>query len=387
MIKRPNPFLWLPLAGLLKISARFQGNRLENKIKIEKPAIILSNHASFRDYVFVTAALYPKRINYLAAAKMFYEPERRPFLKLARAIPICSFQGDLRAVSNAMHILKSGGLIGIFPEGQISYHGASLKPPFSIAKLIKKAKVNVYLVKNKNAYLMSPPWSKNVFKGNVYTRMHHLFTPEQLEKISESEIYNSVSKSLYFDAGAFNKEQKHRYKVRDIFNLENLIYQCPNCGFEGLESHFDRLVCPECHHELVYDQFGLLDQQSVFAHYERQRIALESLIADDNSYTITTSVRLVRYQGNNLVEVGHGRLTLNRDEYIYEGSDKDQNVLYRFATKSIQYLPVDIGADVQIYDNYEVYQFYMDTKYLPIKFSTAGEFFYRLKNEKPVEKH
>ena len=70
--------------------------------------------------------------------------------------------------------------------------------------------------------------------------------------------------------------------------------------------------------------------------------------------------------------------TATTEIYTYRGTDKGEQVEYRFPTKLIQYLPVDIGGDIQIYDNYEVYQFYMDTKYLPIKFSTAGEYFYRL---------
>lgn len=382
MIKRPNPFLWLPLAGLLKISSFAQGDRLTNKIKIKKPAIILSNHASFRDYVYVTAAVYPHRVTYLAAAKMFYEPERGPFLKLARSIPICSFQGDLRAVSSALQILKKGGIIGVFPEGQITYHGKSLVPPFSIAKFLKKAGVNVYLVHTKNAYLMAPPWSNKVFKGPIFTSMSQLFTPDQLSELNEDQIFETVAGNLNFDAGAYNAEHRYVYKVNDIANLENLIYQCPKCGHEGLHSAKHKLVCPNCGRELVYDQYGLLDGQSLFAHYERQRIALETKISEDKDYSIGTDVRLVRFVGNRLSETGRGYITLNRDEYVYVGTDKGQAVTYRFDTKNIQYLPVDIGGDIQIYEKYEVYQFYMDTKFLPIKFSTVGEYFYRLKNNK-----
>lgn len=381
MTKRPNLLLWLPLAGILKISGFFQGNRLLNKVKIKKPAIILSNHASFRDYVFVNSAVYPHRVNYLAAAKMFHEPERGPFLKLARAIPMCSFQGDIHAVTSAMHILKDGGIVGIFPEGQISYHGKSLKPPYSIAKFVKMAKANVYVVLNKNAYLMSPPWSNKTFKGKVFTSMAKLFTPEELQKIDDAEIYRRIEESLSFDAGAYNAEHKHIYKLNDINNLENLIYQCPKCGHEGLEAKTHDLVCPKCGSILHYDQYGLLEGQTLFTHYERQRLALEKTISEISDYYLITNVRLVRYKGDALAESGSGIITLDRDAYVYRGTDKGENVVYRFETKHVQYLPADIGGNIQIYANYEVYQFYMDTKYLPIKFTIAGEYFYRLKNQ------
>ena len=229
---------------------------------------------------------------------------------------------------------------------------------------------------------MAPPWSNKVFKGPIFTSMSQLFTPDQLSELNEDQIFETVAGNLNFDAGAYNAEHRYVYKVNDIANLENLIYQCPKCGHEGLHSAKHKLVCPNCGRELVYDQYGLLDGQSLFAHYERQRIALETKISEDKDYSIGTDVRLVRFVGNRLSETGRGYITLNRDEYVYVGTDKGQAVTYRFDTKNIQYLPVDIGGDIQIYEKYEVYQFYMDTKFLPIKFSTVGEYFYRLKNNK-----
>jgi|GEM_PF-480061 len=385
MIKRPNPFLWFPLAGILKISAYFQGDRVVEKVKIKRPSILLSNHTSFNDYVYTTAAAYPKRVNYLAAAKMFHEPSRRPFLKLSRAIPKCAFQADLRSVVSAFEVLKQKGIVGIFPEGQIAYHGASLRPPFSIAKFLKKAGVDVYLVQHKNVYLMAPPWATKTFKGPVFTTVRHLFTPEQLKQMDEKAVFEVVEKNLHFNTGEYNREHKHRYKVQDIDNLENLIYECPNCGHDGLiaDGHF--LKCPKCHREMEYDVYGELGGQSIYDHYERQRKALESKIATDPNYQLSAPVTLVRYKGNGLAPSGEGVLTLDREAYVYNGTDKGQQVTYRFSTKTIEYLPTDIGQDVQIYDNYEVYQFYMKDKILPTIFCIAGEYFYQLKTTKPAD--
>ncbi len=386
MKKRPNPFLWLPLAGVLKISAFLQGGRLIRKTKIKRPSIILSNHGSFRDYVFVTAAVYPHRVNYLAAAKMFYEPERGPFLRMARAIPVCSFQGDVRAVANALQLLKKGAIVGIFPEGQISYDGASLNPPFSIAKFLKKANVPVYIVKNINTALMAPPWTTKIFKGKVFSEISPLFTPEYLSKLDEKMVYERLKAALYFDAGAFNKDARHKYQINDVSNLENLIFQCPNCQHEGLEVDFNKLICPACHHTLVYDEFGLLGNKTLRQHYDRQRRVVKQAIDQDENYYLSSPVRLVRYQDQTLKETGRGTLTLNRDYYEYQGSDSGQDVTYRYDTKTIEYLASDIGQNVQIYDQYEVFQFYMDDKKLPTKFTMAGEYFYQLKNDKKNKK-
>jgi len=380
MIKRPNPFVWLPLAGLLKLSSIFQGGRVIRRVKIKKPAIILSNHTSFRDYVFVNSAFYPHRITYLAASKMFYEPSRRGFLRLARAIPKASFESDTRAVMDAFKILRQNGILSIFPEGQISYHGTSLRPPFSIAKFLKKAGVNVYVAQIQNGYLMSPPWSKYVFKGKVFLDIFQLFTPEQLKEYDETAIFDAMNEKLSFNTGEYNRKHRHRYKIRPIDNLENVLYQCPECRHEGLTAVSNRLTCPSCGHALVYDQFGMLNGMSVYELFEEQRRLLIAAISVNPAYELTAHVRLVKEEGNTLVPVGAGVISLNRERYEYKGTDKGENVTYRFSTKSVEYLPSDIGDNIQIYNNRQVYMFRMDDPKLPTKFVIAGEYFYRAQN-------
>jgi 1-acyl-sn-glycerol-3-phosphate acyltransferase len=168
-MKRPNPFINIFLGFIIKIFALFKGQRVIKKCKITAPAIILTNHTSFYDFLYTAAAMYPKRVTYLAARKMFYEPGTGFFLRLARAIPKSLMQADSTATLKSLRILKKKGIISIFPEGQISPSGRSLKPAFSIAKFIKKANVNVYMVKHFGAGLVNPPWSKKSFKGRIET--------------------------------------------------------------------------------------------------------------------------------------------------------------------------------------------------------------------------
>lgn len=382
MKKRPNPFLWVPLAGLLKISAIFQGSKITSRVKIEKPAIILSNHTSFRDFVFFNSAFYPHRITYLAAAKMFYEPERAPFLKLARAIPKASFESDTRSVIDAFSVLRQGGLLSIFPEGQISYHGTSLRPPYSIAKFLKKAGVPVYVALMKNNYLMAPPWSKYTFNGKVFMDIFQLFTVAELKELDEEAIFKRLNEKLYFNTGEFNREHRHKYKVKPIDNLENLLYQCQKCGYEGLKAEGHTLVCPKCGHVLTYDEYGFLNDMSVYEHFERQRADLVKIIDQTPDYELSSLVTLVRQRGKLLVPVGQGTLKLNRERYEYMGTEDDKEVSHRFSTKTVEYLPSDVGQNVQIYQNREVFIFKMDQTLLPTKYVIAGEHFYELATRK-----
>jgi len=377
MSKRPNPFLWIPLAGLLKLDAFFSGNRVVEKVKIKRPAILLSNHTSFNDFIYTTAAAYPLRISYLAAAKMFYEKGKRPFLRLARAIPKSLFQSDLRSVVSALDILKQKGVVAIFPEGQISSYAASQKSPFSIAKFLKKAGVNVYIIQHRNVALYAPPWSTHHFRGPTFTSVKQVLTADDIKDLDEKTIYQKVEEGLYFNTGDYNRIHQHRYHVSDVANLENLIYECPKCGHEGLGAKGKTLVCLQCGNTMRYDDFGFLDGKSIAEHYQRQRATITQKIDSDPEFKLAAKVSLERYEGKTIATTGEGQLTLDKDKYLYVGTDRGKAVSYRFSVKTVEYIPTDIGKNIQIYDGYEVFQFRFEIPHLPTKFVIAGEQLYR----------
>lgn len=381
-MKKPNLFLYITLGFLLKVFSFIKGNRITRKVSIKGPAIVLSNHTSFYDFIYTTAALYPRRVSYLAAQKMFYESGTKFFLKLARAIPKSLMQADPVATLRAFRILKMNGIVSVFPEGQISPSGTTNPLSFSIAKFLKKASVDVYIVKHKNAYLVNPPWTKKTFKGRIETEKEFIISKEKIEKLSIDQIYQIVTEKLYFSTSSFNKEKMYVYKSNNIKGLENVIYQCPSCLYEGLDSQKDRLVCPSCKHELIYDAHGMLNRTELDVLFFNQAKRVKDEIDLDNPYELTSKVILQSIDHGMLKTVGFGRLTLTKDTYMYEGSCKDEMKKLIFDVKNIQSLPSDIGRNIQIYEGYQIYQFEMSTPWLPTKFVHAGEYLFTLHHHK-----
>jgi hypothetical protein len=288
------------------------------------------------------------------------------------------FQSDLGAIKSTFEILKQNGIVCIYPEGQVSYHGTSLPSPYAIAKLLKKANVPVYVCLIQNAYLFSPPWSKRKFKGKVNVELSQLFDLSTLSQLDESEIYEKVSKAIYFNTGAFNRQKKLTYRVQRIQGLEPLLYQCPGCLFEGLQAKGNTLVCPQCQHTLVYDKYGFLNGKSVYEWFQLQQSRLIETIDKTNNYALSIPVRLVRYVGNGLGQVGQGTFMVSKDKYVYQGTDQGETKRYEFLTKVVEYLPVDIGKNVQMYFNHEIYIFEMDDPIMTTKMFITGEYYYQL---------
>ena len=377
-MKRPNPILNLTLGFLIKLFAMIKGQRIIKKCKIKGPAIILTNHTSFYDFIYTSAAMYPKRVSYLAARKMFHEAGTAFFLKLARAIPKSLMQADPVATLHAFRILKKKGIISVFPEGQISPSGRSLTPAFSIAKFLKKANVNVYIVKHMGAGLSNPPWSKKTFKGRVDTIKELIMTQEELKHLNEQEIYKIVCDQLYYSESEYNLEKKHTYKLNDISNLENVIYQCPICKHEGLKKHKNQLTCPSCNHQLSYDIYGLINGKGLDTLFIKQQNEVRNEIDLNPNYQIEGQARLMSFRNQKLVEVGTGVVSIKRFEYTYKGTVDEKFMELKFKVSSTPTLPSDIGRNIQIYEGDNIYQFEMDVKWLPTKMVHVGEYLYLL---------
>lgn len=379
-MKRPNLILYIVLGFLLKVFAYFKGQRIKRLDKITKPAFVLSNHTSFYDFLYTTTAVYPHRVNYLAADKMFYDPKLGKLLRLARAIPKCLFQPDLPAVRATKQIIERKGIVGIFPEGQISSIGKTYLPPFAISKLIKKQAVDVFVVKHHNAYFVNPPWSKRSFKGKIFTTVERVLTKEQINYLSEAEIFHIINEKLEYHADLYNAKHKLQYKVNKIDNLENLLYHCPECKTDGLISVDTKLQCPNCKAEFNYNTFGKFEDFTISDLYFKQQQILQDMLDQNPNFSLSAKVALESYKDNKVVVVGSGTLTLTKSAYIYEGTMDGISTKKVFETKNIPYLPSDIGINVQIYEQYQLYQFVFEDKQLTTKFVIAGEYCYKIQN-------
>lgn len=375
-MKKPNLLLYLSLGLLLKVFAWFKGQRFISKVNLKGPAICLSNHTSFYDFIYTTTAIYPKRVSYLAASKMFYEPQTRPFLKLARAIPKSLMQADPAATLKAFRLLKKKSIISIFPEGQISPSGKTLKPAYSIAKFLKKADVDVYIIKHYGAGFVNPPWTKKTFRGKIETEVKLWISKEDLASLSLDQIYEKILLGLDFKPSNFIREKGYSYKTNHIKGLENVIYQCPKCLREGLVASHNVLKCPICEHELHMNHQGLLENEAIDVWFDQQEMRVRKEIDQTDHFELRGSSRLLSFRNERLVEVGKGIIYLTEKHYTYKGTVDGIEKTLVFDVKNTPTLPSDIGRNIQIYEGYQIFQFELSIPWLATKFVHAGEYFF-----------
>lgn len=369
-------FAWF-FGGIIKFFAFCKGQRITKNVKIKGAAIVLSNHTSFYDFLYSISATYPRRVNFLAAKKMFYDPVLGFFLRRAKAIPKALLEADVVATMQSLKVLKNNGILGVFPEGQISPSAVSLPPSIAIVKLIKKAEVPVYLVKHYNASFVNPPWTKKSFRGRINSEVSLLFTTEDSKALSEAELYTKLCDGLYFNPYLYNETKNYKYHVTNIAGLEYLLYRCPNCGKEGLKTRKKALYCPACEFSATLNNKFNFGKSNIFDYYEAQRAALREELKNP-LFKVNSTVQLESFRGKRLRTAGEGILTLTKEKYTYQGTIDDEEQTIDFDPRLIPSLPSDISKNVQIYHHGQIFQFKLTKSYLPAKYVLISEVIYEM---------
>jgi len=97
--------------------------RGRNNIPANGPAIVASNHLSYSDVFFLAHFLYKngRAPRFIGKASLFKVPIFGRIIKAAEQIPVDRESKDAtRALDFAVDALKSGHMIGIYPEGTLT---------------------------------------------------------------------------------------------------------------------------------------------------------------------------------------------------------------------------------------------------------------------------
>ncbi|WP_394435915.1 lysophospholipid acyltransferase family protein [Streptomyces sp. SGAir0957] len=84
-------------------------------------AVLVSNHISYLDFVFDGLAALPQKrlVRFMAKESVFRHKVSGPLMRGMKHIPVDRAQGE-HAYQHALKALRSGEIIGVFPEATIS---------------------------------------------------------------------------------------------------------------------------------------------------------------------------------------------------------------------------------------------------------------------------
>ena len=240
--------------SLIKIIGPY--TRFRYGIEIEKfennkqrPYLILMNHQTGFDQFFIAMA-FDGPVYYLASEDIFSLGWISRLLSfLVAPIPIKKQTTDLKAIKNCVKISKEGGTIALFPEGNRTYHGQTLYFKPSIIKLIRLLKLPLVIFRVEGGYGIHPRWSDYVRKGRMRTRVSLVMEPEEYNKLTDEDFYETLTHHLYIDDTS-SSELYHHKKMAE--GMERFLYVCPTCGLTKFETKNDKVWCKKCEKKIQY---------------------------------------------------------------------------------------------------------------------------------------
>jgi len=110
---------WVSLVMLYAARRKVEG--LEN-VPAKGPFILVSNHLNNADPPVLTHT-FPRRIVWMAKQELFDIPLVGWVFHVFGLIPVRRAEADLKALRRAQHVLRTGHVLGMFPEGTRSKSG------------------------------------------------------------------------------------------------------------------------------------------------------------------------------------------------------------------------------------------------------------------------
>ncbi len=312
------------------------GFEFEKALPKSMPYIVLSNHTSAWDPIFVGMS-FPRHMYYVASEHIFRKGFLSKLLNLFLA-PIMRVKArtEMRTAVNILKTLKSGCNICMFAEGSSSWNGESSKITAATAKLIKRSGVTLITYRLEGSYLTLPRWAKTIRRGKMRGYPVREYNSDELSKMTVEEIEGVINEDLYVNAFTNNKKAPVMYRGKRLAeNLETALYVCPHCKkISTLKSNGDMLECT-CGLSLRYNSYGCFESttseaasfKTILEWDKWQRRYIQNKAEYYHSLPlnipITTDSDQFIYQyevGRSTKLLGSGKLSLYNDRLVLEDS-------------------------------------------------------------------
>jgi len=161
--------------------------------------VIVANHSSLLDGFVLISSVKPK-VTFMSAAYLFKMPLVGNILRGVGAIPVQGKGSDIKLIKEAIKVLRSGGILGIFPEGRIVNEKDGFSAKAGAAYLAAKAEVPIIPMAIKGANKVLPLGAKFPKLNKIEVKIGKpIFCSKKIKlnkKILEDTV-NSFMKEIY----------------------------------------------------------------------------------------------------------------------------------------------------------------------------------------------
>jgi len=369
-----NPFIYNVIGSALcgivkrKIKLKFKNNVGE----LEKPSVVLCNHGSFFDFVYVSKLIKKDRPHFAVARMYFHNKLLGKIISGTGAFPKSMFTNDVESVKNCLKVVSNKEVLAMMPEARLSTAGKFEDIQDSTYKFLKKMNVAVYTIKINGSYLAKPKWGNGIRKGAlVEAEINQLFKAGELETLSLDEIKEKVENALIYNEWEWlEKHPEVEYKHKKIAEgLENILSICPKCNKKySLSAKKNIITCNHCGLNVEVDkryQLHGVDFKNIAEWYEWQTEEVRKEIKSNPDFCLESKVELRHLSGGKKSSTrhsGNGICKFTKEGLRYTGTEDGKEIDKLFTIESIYRVLFGAGEDFEIYENKELYYFVPEEK-------------------------
>lgn len=159
----------------------------EESINEEGPLLLAANHVSYLDPVVLGISV-KRKIFFITKKEIFEVPFLGFIVKLLDAVPVDRNKVNFSSMKKSISLLKSGHVLGIFPEGTRSLDGKLLELNTGMIKIALKTGSPIIPVGINGTFEIYPPQARipNIFKRTKITISFD--KPIYLDKKREKDV-------------------------------------------------------------------------------------------------------------------------------------------------------------------------------------------------------
>jgi len=387
-VKRPNAVLYfltyIFVYPLYKICFKLEVDR--KNLKVPKGAyIVLANHNTMLDFLFVMLSIYPHRLNAVGAHKWFLSSPLDKLLHFMGVIPKNMFDPDARSVMGIKTALNRGDGVLLFPEGRCSSSQAYVGIHKTTGKMIKKFGVPVISCYLEGMEICMPHWRKGFRFGRIRITFSNLFSGEDTETLSIDEMNAAIDARLSGDEGVSPAKKPFATcgSKRLAEGLHLILFYCPKCNKEfTMTSEGNTIRCTACGNEATLSREakltpapGSIAEEEISLWYRDQvRNVMKTVSEDMEPIVESVKVRSPSQKpGGGVVDSGSGTMRIDSKGWHFNGEIYGEKVDRFFPVDTVPAMSYDHDYAYMFYYGGEFYQFIPEDPRKSIRYMILAE--------------
>ena len=241
-----SPFVYKILKLLVRPVAFFLWKyRYKDFYKIAKNenVVVLSNHQTDIDPILIQLS-FNQLLHTVATDNLFKKGFVNNFLTWLGAIPKRKGVTDLRTGHEMSNVVKEGGSLLIFPEGNRSYAEFQYYIAPNIGRLVKSLDATLVVFNLHGGTGVKPRFASKRRKGPFYGTIRRVIKRDEYANMTCEEL----SEIIINDLRVYDSDSGSLYKCKKRAEyLERMLFVCPVCGkAQTLSSKNEFISCSSC---------------------------------------------------------------------------------------------------------------------------------------------